>query len=230
MSSTARAAIEWSPTLIITVAQQKGGAGKTTLLVQLATALAAAGRQVALVDIDPQASLTGWMRLREQRHDAKPPGADDTARPPPLRLATVAGWRVEAEIERLKREVDAVLVDTPPHAESEAKAAIRGADLVLVPVQPSPADLWASSATVQLARKENRRGALLLNRVPARGRVVEETLAAIQREGWPVLDSRLGNRTSHVTSFARGQGVIEAEPRSLAAQEVRALLRELALV
>ena len=90
---------------VVTVAQQKGGAGKTTLVIQLATALAALGRRVALVDIDPQGSLTGWMRLREhrQREAAE------------LRFSMIGGWRLGVEIDRLKREADIILVDTPPH-------------------------------------------------------------------------------------------------------------------
>ena len=78
---------------VITVAQQKGGAGKTTLVIQLATALTAMGRKVALVDIDPQGSLTGWMRLREHRqrdgceNDGQRTGSQSTA---PSNPATVA--------------------------------------------------------------------------------------------------------------------------------------------
>jgi chromosome partitioning protein len=203
--------------MIITVAQQKGGAGKTTVLVQLATALAASGRRVAVVDIDPQATLTGFMRLRE--HEAR--GA------PELRFAMIGGWRLGAELDRLRREAEVILIDTPPHAESEAKVAIRAADRVLVPLQPSPADLWASRATLSIAGREGRAVSVLLNRVPARGRSVEEALAGIEREGWPLLAARLGNRQSFVTSFARGLGVVEAEPRSAAAQEVQALALEL---
>jgi chromosome partitioning protein len=205
--------------LIITVAQQKGGAGKTTVLVQLATVLAGKGRAVAVVDIDPQASLTGWMRLRE--HQA--------GQVPALRLAMIGGWRLSAELDRLQREAELILIDSPPHAETEAKIAIRSADLVLVPLQPSPADIWASRATLDTAGKERRRAALLLNRVPPRGKVVEEAVSAIGREGWPLLECRLGNRTSYVTSFARGLGVVESEPRSTAAAEVTALVEELQL-
>jgi chromosome partitioning protein len=202
---------------VVTVAQQKGGAGKTTLLVQLATAVAALGRKVAIVDIDPQATLTGWMRIRE--HEAR--GA------PELRFAMVGGWRLGVELDRLQREVELVLVDTPPHAESEAKGAIRRADLVLVPCQPSPADIWASRATFTLAAKESRPARLVWTRVPPRGRAVEEARAAVAREGWPVAAAELGNRQIYVTSFSRGLGVVEAEPKGVAAEEVRALAREL---
>ncbi|MFO1047625.1 MAG: ParA family partition ATPase [Geminicoccaceae bacterium] len=203
---------------VVTVAQQKGGAGKTTLVIQLATALRALGRRVALIDIDPQGSLTGWMRLREHRQR-------DAAE---LRFAMIGGWRLGVEIDRLKREADVILVDTPPHTEIDAKAAVRGADLVLVPVQPSSLDVWASQATVELAAKEKRRTALLLNRVPPRGRAVEEARHALLELGAPALATQLGNRQAFVGSIAQGLGVVESEPRSAAADEVRALAEEVA--
>ncbi|MCS7269365.1 MAG: ParA family partition ATPase [Geminicoccaceae bacterium] len=205
------------PARIVTVAQQKGGAGKTTLVVQLATACAARGFGVAIVDIDPQATLAHWMRLREQ-------GARGVRE---LRFSMVGGWRLGVELDRLLRDVELVFVDTPPHAESEAKGAIRRADLVLVPAQPSPPDLWASAATFDLARKEGRPARLVWTRVPPRGRAVEEAGAEAARRGWPALSAVLGNRRSYVASFARGLGVIEAEPRSAAAAEVEALVGEL---
>lgn len=203
---------------ILTVAQQKGGAGKTTLVVQLATAAASTGRRVAVIDIDPQASLTGWMRIRA--HEARTV--------PELRFAMVGGWRLGVELDRLVPEVDLVLIDTPPHAESEAKGAIRRADLVLVPCQPSPADIWASRATFELAAKERRPARLVWTRMPTRGRAVEEARATVGREGWPTAMAELGNRQVYAASFGRGLGVVEAEPKGPAAAEVRALFAELA--
>lgn len=201
---------------IVTIAQQKGGAGKTTLAIQLATAMRQAGRSVAVVDIDPQASLTAWMRLRE--HEAR-----DAAE---LRFSMVGGWRLGVELDRLKREVERIVVDSPPHAESDAKAAIKAADLVLVPCQPSPLDIWASKGTLDIAIAEGRRHALVLNRVPARGRSVDEALQSLADRGYAALSARLGNRQAFVASLGRGLGVVESEPRSAAALEVRALLAE----
>ncbi|MCB1884688.1 MAG: ParA family protein [Geminicoccaceae bacterium] len=202
---------------VITVAQQKGGAGKTTLAIQIATALAARGKGVAVVDIDPQASLTGWMRLREH-------GARDAT---PIRLSMVGGWRLGAEIERLRREAEFIVVDSPPHAAAEAKEAIRAADVVLVPCQPSVLDVWASKATVEAAVKEGRRPFLVLNRVPPRGKSLDEARDAIEKAGYPALSARLGNRQAFVNGIARGLGVVESEPKSAAADEVRALVDEL---
>lgn len=201
---------------VLTVAQQKGGAGKTTIAIQLATCWRSAGHSVAVVDIDPQASLTGWMRLRE--HGA--PGA------PELHLSMVGGWRLGVELDRLRSNFDIIVIDSPPHAETEAREAIRGADMVVIPCQPSPLDVWASRSTVETAQRENRRHALLFNRVPPRGRVIEQTASTIAREGFTALSARLGNRQAFVNSLARGLGVIESEPRSAAAQEVRDLVDE----
>lgn len=203
---------------VVTVAQQKGGAGKTTLVIQLATALRALGRRVALIDIDPQGSLTGWMRLREHRQREAPE----------LRFAMIGGWRLGVEVDRLKRESDVILVDTPPHTEIDAKAAIRSADLVLVPCQPSSLDIWASQATIEHAAKERRKVALVLNRVPPRGRSIEEARAALLELGAPALASQLGNRQAFVTSVTAGLGVVESEARSAAADEVRALAEDVA--
>jgi chromosome partitioning protein len=203
---------------IVTVAQQKGGAGKTTLVIQLATALAEAGRKVGVMDIDPQGSLTTWMRRREQLGPAVRE----------LRFSMVGGWRLGVELDRLKDGLDVVLVDSPPHAETEAKAAIRSADLVLIPCQPSLLDVWASAPTVELAAREGRRTALVLNRVPPRGHAADEARAAIAELGAPLLGGQLGNRQAFAAGLARGLGAIESEPRSTAAAEARALAEEVA--
>jgi chromosome partitioning protein len=207
-----------TPARIVTVAQQKGGAGKTTVVIQLATALAAAGQRVALVDIDPQGSLTSWMRRREQYG----PGL------PELRFSMIGGWRLSVELDRLRREHDIVLVDSPPHAESDAKVAIREADLVVVPCQPSLLDVWASAPTIELAAKEGKRPRIVLNRVPPRGRSIDEARTAIGELGCPMFEARLGNRQVFSGAVARGMGAVESEPRSAAADEARAVAGELA--
>ena len=113
-----------------------------------------------MLDIDPQHSLTRWHQLRAAHNPA----------PAALTFSDLSGWRLGAELDRLRREHDVVLVDTPPVIDSDARRAIRGADLVMVPVQPSAPDLWAAEGTLKLAREEKRPACVVLNRVAASGK------------------------------------------------------------
>ncbi len=201
--------------IVITVAQQKGGAGKTTLAANLAAALAATSR-VALLDIDPQRSLTRWHALR----------AAHGAKLAPLAFSDVAGWRLGRELDRLRGEHDYVLVDSPPQIDTDARLAIRGADLVLIPVQPSPPDIWAAEGTLKLAADERRPARLILNRAPGGSRLRERVEVDIAARKLPILVATLGNRASFAAAFAEGLGVTEASPRSVAANELRTLLAE----
>src|SRR5690606_34037651 len=119
----------------ITIAQQKGGAGKTTMAAHLAVALAQKGNRVGILDIDPQGSLSHWHGIREKTYGEGYTG---------LQHVAVSGWRVASEVSRMKKQCDFIIIDSPPHTETEARTAIRAADLILLPVQPSPTDLWAT--------------------------------------------------------------------------------------
>ena len=198
---------------VITIAQQKGGAGKTTLAAHLAVALSQKGNKVAVVDIDPQGSLTDWHKEREKRF-----GEDFTG----LHFSTLSGWRVGSEITRLKSEVDYVIVDSPPHTQTEAKTAIREADLVLIPVQPSPADVWATEATVSLAAREGVPAFLILNRVTHQSVLAKKFAKKLKN----LLNTQLGNRVAFAASLMEGRTVTETAPKSPAADEIKQFTAE----
>ncbi len=202
---------------ILTVAQQKGGAGKTTLVAQLAVALERQGRRVALIDIDPQASLAAWVaRRRATRPDSR------------VHLAEVSGWRLGNELARIKPDFDLILIDSPPHAETDARAAIRAADLVLVPIQPSPMDLWATRPTLDLARGEARPVLVLLNRVPPRSKLTTQVRGMLADQGIAVAATQIGNRTAFAATLLDGLGVAETGGNRSAAAEIRALTNDIA--
>lgn len=195
---------------VIAVAQQKGGAGKSTLASNLAVALLQGGKRVALLDTDPQASLTRWHAIRAE-----------TA--PKLIFEAPSGWRVTGALDKLRRTADFIVMDTPPHADTDSKIAIRGADLVLIPLQASLPDLWASEATIALAEAEKRLHRLVLNRLPASGRLRDVVMDELARRKAPLMKETLGNRSAFAAAFALGQGVTESAARSVAAEEIRAL-------
>lgn len=208
---------------ILTVAQQKGGAGKTTLAAHLAVAIAETGRTVAVVDIDPQASLSSWWQMREELGLPGPSNGKGKGR---LSVHRITGWRTANEVEKLARDHDVVVVDSPPHAETEAKIAVRVADLVLVPLQPSPMDFWATQATLDLAKAEKTAALLVLNRVPPRASLTEAMATKIAEMGAKVAKARIGNRVALAASLLEGKGVSEYQKRGTAAAEIRALAAE----
>jgi chromosome partitioning protein len=204
---------------VVSIAQQKGGAGKTTLAIQLGIAWLTEGRRVAMLDVDPQASLFSWFNLRRRRL------GDDAGG---LMVQGLSGWRLGSELGRLRREFDLVLVDTPPHAETDARSALRAADLALLPCQPNALDVWASKATLDLAGAVGTDALMVLNRVPARSRAAEAIRAEIAAERWPLARASLGNRQAFAASIGEGRGVAESAPGSAAGQEIKALAAEVA--
>lgn len=205
---------------IVTIAQQKGGAGKTTVSVHLAAAWAAMkGKSVALVDVDPQGSLGEWFEARERAL-----GEDGAG----LEFRTASGWGARREAQRLTRDFDYVVVDTPPHADLDAKPAIEAADLVIIPVQPTPVDLWATRSTLELLGGGGPDGLIVLNRVPPRGRLTGEMTQAIRDFGGDIAKNTLGNRIVFASCLGEGMTVMEKARTSKAALEVEALAAEIA--
>jgi chromosome partitioning protein len=202
--------------LVVAVAQQKGGSGKTMLTAQFAVVLAETSR-VAVLDIDPQATLTAWGKLRGQAPKALQH----------VHISAVSGWRLANELDKLKAAHEFVLIDTPPVIDSDARRAIRGADLVLIPLNPSPPDLWAAEGTLKLAAEEKRKTALIFNRATSGSRLRKRMEAEIIARGLALLPVALTNRAGYATAFADGLAVTESGPTTQAAAELRAAVSAL---
>jgi chromosome partitioning protein len=202
---------------VLTFAQQKGGSGKTTLLTQTAVALATGavgskGMRVALIDLDPQKTLSGWMDERIKRT-----GDAD------MDLIESSEWRIGVDIGKAARDADVILIDCPGNADLMLGRVMRETTLLIAPAQPSAPDIWATRATLRMAMKEGADARVVLNRVPPRGAVVEEMAARLVDEGADLMPERIGNRVAFASAFSKGAGVTETAPRSKAADEIIAL-------
>jgi chromosome partitioning protein len=110
------------------------------------------------------------------------------------------------------------------------RIAVRAAGLVVVPVQPSPLDLWATTETLKIARDEQRRSLVVLNRVPPRSSLTDEIVAQLGRIGSPIAATRIGNRVALARAMALGLGVVETVNAAPAAAEITALAEEVRAV
>jgi chromosome partitioning protein len=203
---------------IVTIAQQKGGAGKTSLAAHLAATWSVdKGRRVALFDLDPQKSLTRWFQVRgENLGDANT-----------MIMCASQGWRVSAELTRAKREADVIVIDSPGRDDLGTRTAVRAADIVVMPVQPSPMDVWASKPTLDLIAKEGALALIVLNRLPSRAKLTDHLIVDLKRGAVPIARSALGNRISFASSLVDGKGITETEPHSVAAAEIKLLADEI---
>jgi chromosome partitioning protein len=199
---------------IITIAQQKGGAGKTTVAAHLAIALSQRKYNIVLIDIDPQGTLTQWHNLRKNLLDKS-----YTA----INFHSTSGWRITTELAKFKSTADFIIIDSPPHTNTETKSSVRISDLVIIPIQPSPADLWASNATINICQKEQITFYTLLNRASQNSRLVKEIRSKMIKP----LKSEIGNRVSFASCFMKGLCVTEVQPKSIAAKEYKKLTSEI---
>jgi chromosome partitioning protein len=191
---------------IVTVASRKGGSGKTTLTRNLAVAGCGYGETTAVLDTDPQGSLTAWWNRRK--------------RPTPTLVGPSES--IPDLLQSLRGGGEGmVFVDTPPSVHRFIGSIIEQSDLVLVPVRPSPDDLAAVNAT--LALLEGRRWAFVLTQVKARTRLVQEAAKVLASVG-TMAPVHVTDRVEYAMSAASGQGVTESEPRGAAAAEMHLLL------
>ena len=221
-ASSSGAEERWSgteirPGKVIALLNQKGGAGKTTLATHLAGEYALQGRRVTLLDADPQGSALDWAQRRAQSGQNRLYGVFGLARD-----------SLHQEAPQIALQADFVIIDGPPRVAALARSALLAADLVLIPVQPSAYDVWASHEMVQLVVEARvfrpaLRAAFVINRRVVGTVIGREARAALADEPFPALSAEVSQRIVFADSVTAGRLASEVAPQCAAAREIAAL-------
>lgn len=203
---------------VIAVLNQKGGSGKTTIATHLARALQLDGADVLLVDSDPQGSARDWAAVKEDN---------------PVTVVGIDRPTIDRDVKNVARKVDYVVVDGAPQAADLAVSAIKAADFILIPVQPSPYDIWATADLVDLVKQRievtdgRLQAAFVVSRAIKGTRIGGEVTEALVGYELPVMDTRVTQRVIYPGTAAGGTTVLDSDPDGDAAREIRALMAEI---
>jgi len=203
--------------MIIAVQNQKGGVGKTTLAVHISYVLSINGK-VLLLDSDPQGSARDWAAARKEQ--------------PPFTVIALDRPTIHRDLPAMATDYDHVVIDGPPRVSELARSGIIAADLIVIPVQPSPYDVWAAQEVLALIReasvfKENLKSVFVINRKIVNTAIGRDVVTALTDLGIAVAESHVCQRVAFAESAGTGQTVLETEPKGQATKEIKALVKEL---
>lgn len=207
--------------MIVALLNQKGGVGKTTIALHLAGEWAKRGQRVTVIDADPQGSALDWSQQRARE-----------SLPRRFGVVGLARDTLHREAPEIARDVDHVIIDGPPRVAGLMRSALLAADLVLIPVQPSPFDGWASAEMLSLlgeARiyRPQLVARFVLNRCAARTVIARETAETLADHDPPLLSATIGQRVAFADTAQTGRLVGELGQDSAAAREIAALVSEI---
>lgn len=207
---------------IIAVLSEKGGPGKTSTSTNVSSCLKVRhGLKVLLVDYDPQGSASSWAASRDK-------GEDDPGVIPVVSI----GANLARDLPAIAGGYDVVVIDGKPALDALMTAALKVADLVIIPVQPSPYDIWATEPTINLIKERQELAdgrplaAILVSQAIPGTRLAGEIRAHLKSYELPVLDAQTCKRQAYIKGVAAGESVMDLPANDPARQEIEAVTTE----
>lgn len=206
--------------MIISFLNQKGGVGKTTISTNLAFELSRRGHSVLLVDADPQLSVLSWADIREN--------------PLPFSVMGLPKVALKDELPKMQKQgnFDFIIIDGAPRMTDLARAAIICSDFIIMPMQPSGYDLWATNELIEMVEeakiyKPQLMTAVVLNRVVGNTILAREMIQNMQDNNWQFFDTCLHQRQAYSLASTQGLSVLDLDSKSEASKEISKFTDEL---
>jgi chromosome partitioning protein len=202
---------------IISIINEKGGVGKTTLATHIARGLQKRGMDVLLIDSDPQGSLRDWYAA----------AGEDSDLPPVIAIDRPALFK---DINKFVKPW--TIIDGAPSVEELAVSAIKASDFVIIPVQPSPYDVWATESLVEMIQvrqdlAEKPKTAFLISRQISGTKLSSDVRQALEEYGFDIFKNHTTQRVLYPTTASTGTTVLDVDPEGPAAQEINLIVEEL---
>ena len=206
----------------VAILNQKGGSGKTTLATNIARAIQLEGNKVLIIDSDPQGSVRDW-------HAAWSTTNEDEYMP----VIAMDRSTLDKDIAAIDKTYEWVIIDGAPQISKLAAAAVKCADIVLIPTQPSPYDIWACEDLVDIIKARQNlmdgkpRAAFVISRTKKNTHASREIREVLEQYGLPIFTSFTSDRIIYASSASTGQTVLDIEPKGEAAKEIKNIVEEL---
>jgi len=206
--------------MIISLINQKGGAGKTTAAINIASCLAEENKRILLVDSDPQGSVTQWQSIAGKKE------FEVMHLPRPI---------AKKDFKGITSQYDHIVIDPPPAIEDITRSVIEVSQLAVIPIAPSPLDIWSSSETVELVKELQKKYPKLVVRILVYRKISGTRLAREAREAMEaynldIFKTEISQRIAYVEAMISGLSVLQYEPKSKAADEFKSLTKEIVQV
>jgi chromosome partitioning protein len=201
---------------IVAILNQKGGVGKTTLATNIATKLYLNKTKVLLVDSDPQGSARDWHAAGNSE----------------IPVVGIDRPTLDKDIQKISDNFDWIIIDGAPQLTDMAVSAIKCADLIVIPVQPSPYDIWASEDLVDIIKHRQRltdgnpKSYFCISRKITTTTLSREIVEALEGYSLPVMKSYTSQRIIYAKSAAEGQTVFDTTNNE-AIQEITNIVTEI---